>query len=208
MKESHYNMKNLENWTELRGTIVQQQASQQKSILKVDLGKCVQMYRAPFLYLPGAPNSQNPPLIVGRTSIAPLTIEGHLWACRSLLSIGVPSHSENWVLSSPELGDRLLSLLVELALLPSPWGSPMAMPLPSESLSSLSCWELSSPLSRAFKHCSPHHRGSHMSMLLPSERLSSLSFWEMSSLLSRAVIQQPQVVRPLNASLLSCSPCW
>ncbi len=23
---------------------------------------CVQMYRAPFLYLPGAPNFQNPPL--------------------------------------------------------------------------------------------------------------------------------------------------
>ncbi len=26
------------------------------------LGKCVQIYRAPFLYLPGAPNSLNPPL--------------------------------------------------------------------------------------------------------------------------------------------------
>ncbi len=44
------------------GTIVQQQASRQKRNLKVDLGKCVQMYRAPFLYLPGAPNSLNPPL--------------------------------------------------------------------------------------------------------------------------------------------------
>ncbi len=37
-------------------TMVQQQASQQKMNLKVDLGKCVQMYRVPFLYLPGAPN--------------------------------------------------------------------------------------------------------------------------------------------------------
>ncbi len=40
-------------WTQLWGTIVQQQASRQKKRnLKVDLGKCVQMYRAPFLYLP------------------------------------------------------------------------------------------------------------------------------------------------------------
>ncbi len=44
--------------------IVQQQASKQKRNLKVDLGKCVQMYRAPFLYLPGAPNSLNPPIIL------------------------------------------------------------------------------------------------------------------------------------------------
>ncbi len=49
------------HWTQW-GTIVQQQASRQKRNLKVDLGKCVQMYRAPFLYLPGAPNSLNPPL--------------------------------------------------------------------------------------------------------------------------------------------------
>ncbi len=35
-----------------------------KRNLKVDLGKCVQMYRAPFLYLPGAPNSLNPPLYI------------------------------------------------------------------------------------------------------------------------------------------------
>ncbi len=43
------------------GTIVQQQASRQRN-LKVDLGKCVQMYRAPFIYLPGASNSLKPPL--------------------------------------------------------------------------------------------------------------------------------------------------
>ncbi len=106
-----------------------------------------------------------------QASLAPLTIEGHLWACRSLLSVWVPSHSENWAIRSPELCDRLFYLLFELALLPSPWGSPMSMPLPSERLSSLSCWNLSSPF-------------------------------------SRAVIQQPQVVRPLYASLLGCSPCW
>ncbi len=61
MKVSHYKMymKNVETW----GTIVQQQASRQKRNLKVDLGKCVQMYRAPLIYLPGAPNSLNPPLL-------------------------------------------------------------------------------------------------------------------------------------------------
>ncbi len=85
----------------------------------------------------------------------------HGWACRSLLSGGVPSHSEEWVLHSPELVIGLtlrsefsaLELLigswvpliprnefsalqsspsVELALLPSTRGSPMSMPLPSE----------------------------------------------------------------------------
>ncbi len=85
----------------------------------------------------------------------------HGWACRSLLSGGVPSHSEEWVLHSPELVIGLtlrsefsaLELLigswvpliprnefsalqgspsVELALLPSTGGSPMSMPLPSE----------------------------------------------------------------------------
>ncbi len=61
MKESHYNMQNVET-LDTMGTIVQQQASQQKINFKVDLGKFVQMYRAPFLHLPGAPNSLNPPL--------------------------------------------------------------------------------------------------------------------------------------------------
>ncbi len=50
------------DWTQLWGTIVQQQASHQNRNLKVDLGKCMQMYRAPFLFLPGAPISLNLPL--------------------------------------------------------------------------------------------------------------------------------------------------
>ncbi len=60
MKESNYNMymKNVETLS----TIVQQQASQQKRNLKVDFGKCVQMY-TPILYLPGTLNSLNPPLV-------------------------------------------------------------------------------------------------------------------------------------------------
>ncbi len=41
--------------------------------------------------------------LVGRASIAPLALEGHPWACRSLLSVWVPSHSDEWVLCSPEL---------------------------------------------------------------------------------------------------------
>ncbi len=36
-----------------------------------------------------------------------------------ILSVWVPSHSEEWVPCSPELCDRSLSLVVELALLPS-----------------------------------------------------------------------------------------
>ncbi len=43
------------HWTQLWGTIVRQQASRQKRNLKVALGKCVQMYRAQFIYLPGPP---------------------------------------------------------------------------------------------------------------------------------------------------------
>ncbi len=42
-------------------------------------------------------------LLVGRASSAPLTIEGHLWACRSILRVWVSSHSEEWVLRSSEL---------------------------------------------------------------------------------------------------------
>ncbi len=48
-----------------------------------------------------------------------------------------------------ELSALQSSLSVELALLPSPRGSPMSMPLPSEHLSCLSFWGMSSPLSRA-----------------------------------------------------------
>ncbi len=71
----------------------------------------------------------SPELLMGRASTAPLTTEGHLWACRSLMGIWVPSHSEEWVLRPPEL------VLVELALLPSLRGSPTSMLLSSEHLS-------------------------------------------------------------------------
>ncbi len=87
--------------------------------------------------------------LAGRASIAPLTIEGYLWACRScwagsslsfwgmssplsrahgwacrsLLSGGVPSHSEEWVLHSPELviGLTLRSEFSALELLIGSW---------------------------------------------------------------------------------------
>ncbi len=68
-------------------------------------------------------HSYRPSNHAGRASIAPLTLEGHLWACCPF-----------WALS------------VELALLPSPRGSPMSMPLPSERLSSF--WGMSFPLLR------------------------------------------------------------
>ncbi len=100
----------------------------------------------------------------GWASIAPLTKEGHLWACRSLLSVefflilkmSSPLSLRSSVIDhlpcclsykkerySPSVWDLILrddfsalqsSLLVELALLPSPRGSPMSMPLLSENL--------------------------------------------------------------------------
>ncbi len=65
MKESHYNMymKNVDTLVTIMGhhcaaaTITTKKEPQGWA-----LGKCVQMYRAPFLYLPGAPKSLNPPL--------------------------------------------------------------------------------------------------------------------------------------------------
>ncbi len=66
MKESHYNMymKNVETLDTTMGHHCAAASITTKRNPKVDLGKCVQMYRAPFLYLPGAPNSLNPPLRV------------------------------------------------------------------------------------------------------------------------------------------------
>ncbi len=61
MKESHYNMQNVETLVTM-GHHCAAASITTKRNLKVDLGKFVQMYRAPFLYLPGAPNSLNPPL--------------------------------------------------------------------------------------------------------------------------------------------------
>ncbi len=68
-------------------------------------------------------------LLAGRASIAPLTIEGYLWACRSLLSVWVPSHSEEWVLRSPEL------VIGRASITPLIRGSSLSMPLPAERLS-------------------------------------------------------------------------
>ncbi len=66
MKESHYNMymKNVETLDTTMEHHCAAASITTKRNLKVDLGKWVQMYRAPFLYLPGAPNSLNPPLVV------------------------------------------------------------------------------------------------------------------------------------------------
>ncbi len=74
---------------------------------------------------------------------------------------------------------------------------------------SLSCWELSSPLSGAVtvascspgwssQHCSPHHRVSPMSMPLPSKWLSSLSCWELSSPLPRALTAYGKCARQVS----------
>ncbi len=67
--------------------------------------------------------------LAGRASIAPLTIEGYLWACRSLLS-----------------GEFPLILRNKFPALQSSW---LGLPLPSERRSAFSFWGMSSPLSRA-----------------------------------------------------------
>ncbi len=62
MKESHYVHENVETLDTTMGHHCAAASITKKRNLKVDLGKCVQMYRAPFLYLAGPPNSPNPPL--------------------------------------------------------------------------------------------------------------------------------------------------
>ncbi len=57
---------------------------------------------------------------VGRASIAPLTLRVIYEQAASFWASEFPSHSDEWVLRSPELCDRSLSVLVELAWLPSP----------------------------------------------------------------------------------------
>ncbi len=57
-------MKNVETLDTTMGHHCEAASITTKKEPQVDLGKCVQMYRAPFLYLPGAPNSLNLPLVV------------------------------------------------------------------------------------------------------------------------------------------------
>ncbi len=155
-----------------------------------------------------------PELVIGRASIAPLTIEGYLWACRSLLSVWVPSHSEEWVLRSPEL------VIGRASITPLIRGSSLSMPLPAERLSfplilrnefsappssviSLAgrasiapltiegyLWACRSLLSGEFplilRNEFPALQSSWLGLPLPSERRSAFSFWGMSSPLSRA----------------------
>ncbi len=68
MKESHYNMQNVETLDTTMWHHCAAASITTKKETKVDLGKFVQMYRAPFLYLPGAPNSLNPPLNISKSS--------------------------------------------------------------------------------------------------------------------------------------------
>ncbi len=157
---------------------------------------------------------RSPELVIGRASIAPLTIEGYLWACRSLLSVWVPFHSEEWVLRSPEL------VIGRASITPLIRGSSLSMPLPAEHLSfplilrnefsappssviSLAgrasiapltiegyLWACRSLLSGEFplilRNEFPALQSSWLGLLLPSERRSAFSFWGMSSPLSRA----------------------
>ncbi len=151
--------------------------------------------------------------LAGRASIAPLTIEGCLWACRSLLS-----------------GEFPLILRNEFPALQSSW---LGLPLPSERRSAFSFWGMSSPLSRArYRSHSeewvlrsraplgswvpliprnefsalqgspsvelallPSTRGSPMSRPLPSERLSF-------------PLILTNELSALQSSVIGRSPCW
>ncbi len=121
-----------------------------------------------------------------------------------------------WVLRSPELCDWSLSLLVELALLPSPGGSFMSMPLPSGRLSSLtlrngfsalqsSSWIeltlLPSPQRVTYEHAAPLW-ASEFPLILGNECsvLQSLLWVELALLLSP---RWSSVSRPLPSERLS-----
>ncbi len=82
MKESHYNMymTNVETLDTTMGHHCAAASTTTKRNLNVDLGKCVKMFRAPFLYLPGAPNSLNPPLSL-RTENSPVSLNLLIMLC-------------------------------------------------------------------------------------------------------------------------------
>ncbi len=86
MKESHYNMymKNVETFDTTMGHHCASASITTKRNLKIDLGKCVQMYRAPFLNLP------LPLTIFGRMSLHSLT--------HSLTLLGPPCEFEEELL--------------------------------------------------------------------------------------------------------------
>ncbi len=82
MKESHYNMymTNVEILDSTMGHHCAAASITTKTNLNVDLGKCVKMYRAPYLYWPGAPNSLNPPLSL-RTENSPVSLNILMMLC-------------------------------------------------------------------------------------------------------------------------------
>ncbi len=84
------------------------------------------------------------------------SLEGYLWVCRSLRSVWMSTHSEEWVFRSPELAvghaapfwaaEFPLILRNEFPALQSSW---LGSTLPSEWRSVFSFWGMSSPLLRA-----------------------------------------------------------
>ncbi len=117
----------------------------------------------------------------------------HDGACRSLLSGGVPSHSEEWVLHSPELviGLTLRSEFSALQSSPSVRAStaPLNQRVTYEHAAPVWASEFLRPPELCDRSLAllvepallPSTRGSSMSVPLPSERLSSLSLRGMSS---------------------------
>ncbi len=125
----------------------------------------------------------------------------HGWACRSFLSGGVPSHSEEWVLHSPELviGLTLRSEFSALELLIGSWVSL----IPRNEFSAL---QSSPPVELALL---PSTRGSPMSMPLPSERPSFLRPPPQSSVIGRSPVGRASIA-PLNQRVIyeRAAPFW
>ncbi len=98
-----------------------------------------------------------------RASTAPLTTVGHLWACRSLMGVWVPSYSGEWVFRPPELAVGRASM-AHLTIEGHLWACRSLLGIWVPSL-----WGMSYPLLRApYLSSSPHQRGSPMSVPLPS----------------------------------------
>ncbi len=128
----------------------------------------------------------------------------HGWACRSPLSGGVPSHSEEWVLHSPELviGLTLRSEFSALELLIGSW-----VPLiPRNEFSSpeLAVGRASTaPLNQrvTYEHAAPFWASES---LRPPELCDSAApFWAVEfPLILRNEFSAPQ------SSVIGRSPCW
>ncbi len=119
-------------------------------------------------------------------ALLPSRYEGYLWVCRSLRSVWMSTHSEEWVFRSPEfaVGRASIAPLTQRDTYEHAapfWAAECLLILRNEFPALQSSW-LGLPLALLVEPALlPSTRGSSMSLPLPSERLSSLSLRGMSS---------------------------